>query len=205
MRERTRVEAVDCEAGTVTLADGETLEGKRIVIAAGAWGKRLVPALTGELGTFRTAVAYLEPPADLRPAWDAAPVIVTAGGDIDGYIIPRSGDGGLKFGAGVHRRPAEDPDAERLPRDGEGEAIRDLFAPQIARLGEYAVQEVVTCAYAFTRDDRFFAARSGRAILVSACSGHGYKFGAAVGLRVAEAVENGDFEGLLRWLRAQAD
>jgi sarcosine oxidase len=39
---------------------------------------------------------------------------------------------------------------------------------------------------------------------VSACSGHGYKFGAAVGRRVAAAVGNGDIPGLERWLRAEA-
>lgn len=204
VRERARVEAVDCATGEVTLAGGETLAAERVVIAAGAWAKKLAPALCRELSAFRTAVVYLEPPADLRPAWDAAPVVLDVGGDIDGYVIPRSGDGGLKFGAGVHRRAADDADAGRLPRPGEGEAIRDLFAPPIRRIGDYAVQDVVTCAYTFTADERFFAAADGRAILVSACSGHGYKFGAAVGLRVAEALEGGDFEALRRWLRAEA-
>jgi sarcosine oxidase len=40
-------------------------------------------------------------------------------------------------------------------------------------------------------------------MVVSACSGHGFKFGAAVGLRVAEAVSTGDHEHLRRWLRAE--
>jgi len=43
----------------------------------------------------------------------------------------------------------------------------------------------------------------GRALVVSACSGHGYKFGAAVGRRTAEALETGDFTRYLRWLRAE--
>ncbi|RUU52983.1 sarcosine oxidase, partial [Mesorhizobium sp. M7A.T.Ca.TU.009.01.1.1] len=38
---------------------------------------------------------------------------------------------------------------------------------------------------------------------VSACSGHGYKFGAAVGRRVAAAVGDGDIAGLKAWLRAE--
>ncbi|RWK59353.1 MAG: sarcosine oxidase, partial [Mesorhizobium sp.] len=37
----------------------------------------------------------------------------------------------------------------------------------------------------------------------SACSGHGYKFGAAVGRRVAATVDNGDVGGLKAWLRAE--
>lgn len=204
VRERARVERVDCASGEVVLADGERLSADRVVVAAGAWVKKLVPDLAAGLAAWRNAIVYLDPPADLREAWDAAPVILDVGGRTDGYIIPRSGDGGLKFGAGLHRRPCDDPDADRLPRPGEGEAIRDLFSPPIARTDDYAVREVVTCVYAFTPDERFFAAAKGRCIMVSACSGHGYKFGAAVGLRVAEAVETGDVATLARWLRADA-
>lgn len=203
VRERARVVSVDCEAGRVTLADGTAFDADRVVVTAGAWVTRLFPDLAPELHTHRTAVVYLEPPEDLRPAWDSAPVILNVGGDTDGYIIPRSGGGGLKFGSGLHKTFNTDPDADRVPAEGEGEAIRDLFAPPIARIGEYAVAEVVTCAYTFTSDERFFATGRGRCVVVSACSGHGYKFGAAVGRRVADAVESGDIEALRRWLRAE--
>jgi sarcosine oxidase len=63
---------------------------------------------------------------------------------------------------------------------------------------------VVTCAYTFTADERFLAVESGKCLVVSACSGHGYKFGAAVGRRVAQAIGDGDTDGLKRWLRAEA-
>lgn len=203
VRERARVATVDCERARVGLADGEVLDGDRVVVAAGAWTTKLFPDLAGELDTRRTAVVYLEPPAELRAAWEAAPVVLDVGGETDGYIIPRSGEGGLKFGSGLYRTRTGDADADRAPRDGEGEAIRDLFQPPIARIGEYAVAEVVTCAYTFTADERFFAQARGRCVVVSACSGHGYKFGAAVGRRVADAVETGDVDALRRWLRAE--
>lgn len=64
--------------------------------------------------------------------------------------------------------------------------------------------EVVTCAYTFTADERFFAEDKGKCLIVSACSGHGFKFGAAVGRRVASAIHSGDVDGLKRWLRAEA-
>lgn len=203
VREHTRVAAVDCDAGRVTLADGESLEADRIVVTAGAWVTKLFPDIAADLTTYRTAVAYLEPPADLKQAWEAAPVILDVGGDTDGYIIPRSGDGGLKFGSGLHKRPQDDADAAREPEDGEGEAILRLFSPPIARVDEYRVSNVVTCAYTFTGDRRFFATQRERCLIVSACSGHGYKFGAAVGRRVASAAESGDVDGLVRWLRAE--
>lgn len=202
--ENVPVTGVDAEAGCVTLADGRALSADRIVVTAGAWVTKLFPDLVSDLTTYRTAVVYLEPPADLTSAWETAPVILDVGGKTDGYIIPPSGDGGLKFGSGLHKFASADANAHRVPEPGEGEAIRDLFAPPMVRLEEYRVETVVTCAYTFTADDRFFATERGRCLVVSACSGHGYKFGAAVGRRVAAHVEAPDIAGLVSWLRAEA-
>jgi sarcosine oxidase len=180
------------------------LQGDQIIVAAGAWVLKLFPELEGEIRTYRNALVYLEPPADLALAWSHAPVILSVGGKTEGYVVPPSGSAGLKFGSGLHKVPTSDADWNRVPVDGEGEALRDLFSPPIARVTEYKVREVVTCAYTFTPDERFAAWRRGRVLIVSACSGHGYKFGAAVGRRVAMAADGGDFGELLRWLRAEA-
>lgn len=202
--DEARVASLDEQAGTVTLADGRRLSADRIVVAAGAWVTKLFPDLVADLATYRTAVVYLDPPADLKAAWEAAPVILDVGGKTDGYIIPPSGPGGLKFGSGLHKFPSADADAHRATVAGEGAAIRDLFSPPMVRIGEYRVESVVTCAYTFTADERFFATERGRCLVVSACSGHGYKFGAAVGRRVAAHVESPDLPGLVSWLRAEA-
>lgn len=203
VRERSRVISVDAGAGTVELEDGERLSADRVVVTAGAWVLKLFPGLATDLTTYRTAVVYLDPPADLRPSWQTAPVILDVGGRTDGYIIPPTGGAGLKFGSGLHKEKWPDADAGRAPLPGEGEAVRDLFAPPMVRLSEYAVTDVVTCAYTFTADERFFSAAPGKALVVSACSGHGYKFGAAVGRRIADATESGDAARLKRWLLAE--
>lgn len=204
VKETTRVVSVDTQDARVGLADGTEIQADFVVVTAGAWVTKLFPELRAQLTTYRTAVVYLEPPSDLAAAWRDAPVVLDAGGGVDGYIIPRSGDGGLKFGSGLHKRPNTDADADRFPEDDEGQKIRDLFSPPFARIDEYSVTDVVTCAYTFTQDERFFACAKGRSVIVSACSGHGYKFGAAVGRRVASAVESGDFGALQKWLRADA-
>lgn len=201
--EDSRVTAIDSEAGVVTLESGDTLEADRIVVCAGAWVLKLFPELDGTLKTYRTALSYVEPPADLKAAWDAAPVILDVGGETDGYMIPPSGGAGMKFGSGLHKVRTSDADWNRDPVEGEGEAIRNLFSPPIGRIEEYRVTEVVTCAYTFTEDETFFAHENGKSLVISACSGHGYKFGAAVGLRAAVAVETGDVEAFQRWLRAE--
>jgi sarcosine oxidase len=202
--EDSKVTAVDADAGAVTLESGETLAADRVVVTAGAWVLKLFPELGAELKTYRTALAYVEPPADLKAAWEAAPVILDVGGKTHGYMIPPSGGAGMKFGSDLHKVPTSDANWNRQPVEGEGEAIRNLFSPPIARVAEYKVTEVVTCAYTFTADEKFLAHETGKCLVVSACSGHGYKFGAAVGRRVAKAVGDGDVDGLKRWLRAEA-
>jgi sarcosine oxidase len=202
--DNSKVVTVDPDKGEVALATGEILQTDKVVVTAGAWVLKLFPDLEGEVKTYRTAVVYLDPPGDLARAWSTAPVILDVGGKTDGYIIPPSGGAGLKFGSGLHKVPTSDADWNRAPAPGEGEAIRDLFSPPIARVGEYKVNEVVTCAYTFTPDERFAAWQRGCVLIVSACSGHGYKFGAAVGGRVAASVEDSDCDRLQRWLRAEA-
>jgi len=202
--EGARVTHVDGNGGRVRLASGEAIEADRVVVTAGAWVTKLFTELTSALTTYRTAVVYLDPPADLAEAWARAPVILDVGGATDGYIIPPSGGAGLKFGTGLHKVRNADADMNRIPAPGEGEIIRDHFQRPLARIDEYRVRDVVTCAYTFTADERFFCDDAGGSLVVSACSGHGYKFGAAVGRRVADAVESGDVPFLKRWLRAKA-
>lgn len=201
--ENARVVRVDAGAGHIVLASGETMQADRIVVTAGAWVLKLFPELGGDLKTFRNALAYVEPPADLKAAWEAAPIFFDVGGGTNGYMIPLSRGAGMKFGSALHKVPTSDADWNREPVPGEGEAIRNLFSPPIARIEEYRVTDVVTCAYTFTADEKFFAHEKGRCLIVSACSGHGYKFGAAVGRRVAAALGDGDIAGLKRWLRAE--
>jgi sarcosine oxidase len=202
VREQTRVEAVEPVRGTVQLAGGEELAADHVVVTAGAWVLKLFPQLSDRLTGYRTAVAYLAPPEDLAAAWEKAPVILDVGGTVDGYVLPPVRGTGLKVGAGIHKVRAA-ADEKRVAEPGEGERLRDHFGPPFARIADYRVTDVVTCAYTFTRDEHFFVTGEERATIVSACSGHGYKFGAAVGRRVAEGVMSGDRARLAAWLEAR--
>jgi sarcosine oxidase len=203
VRTRARVASLDPDRGTLVLEGGEALTADLVVTTAGAWTLRLLPELAGALQVYRTAVVYLDPPADLAADWAGAPAILSVGGACEGYVLPPVAGTGLKFGAGFMKRPTDDPDAHRTPEPGEGLRLRDAFAPPFARIAEYRVREVVTCAYTFTADHSFHGCRIGKVLAVSACSGHAYKFGAAIGRRVAEAVDTGRTERLQRWLRAE--
>lgn len=204
LRLNAEVAAIDATAGKVRLADGGHVTADQVIVAAGAWVLRLMPELARTLQLYRTALAYLTPPVDLAAAWANAPAILDIGGKAEAYMLPPVDGTGLKVGAGVHKRPAVDPDADRTPVPGEGDTLRKLLSPPLARIDDYRIARVVTCAYTFTADEKFLSFRKDRVLVVSACSGHGYKFGAAVGRRVARAIQTGDDAGLLAWLRAEA-
>lgn len=197
VRENTKVRSVDPQTGAV---NAERFDA--IVIAAGAWVLELFPQLADRLTTYRTAVAYFTPPENLADAWNKAPVILDVGADTDGYIIPPINGSGVKFGTGLHKRKSS-PDMNREPLPGEAEQIIGHFSPPFLRLGEYTHEKTVTCAYTFTGDEHFLVEQMGKTIVLSACSGHGYKFGAAIGRRVAEAVQQEGFSDLKRWIEAR--
>lgn len=203
LRPRTRVAAVDAAGGALTLEGGETLAFDRIVVTAGAWVLRLFPELADTLTVCRAVAVYVTPPGHLREAWQSAPAVQNIGGILSGYILPPARGTELKFAAGALRRLAHDADAGRVAAPEEGEILRDLFSPPLARVRDYAILRTVTCAYTFTEDLRFFGRAMGKALVISPCSGHGYKFGAATGRRVADAVLDGDTDRLARWLRAE--
>jgi sarcosine oxidase len=197
LRTGALVSAIDRVHGTVHLADEPSVRGDRVVVTAGAWTTRLAPELQ-QLMPYRVSVAYLQPPECFRAAWDRAPSVIEMGGGISGYIVPPLDGHGLKIGAGALRRAStelEDADG------GPAQPLLDLFSPVLVDLPAYRLERTRPCAYTFTPDQTFFAAQDGRAMFVSACSGHGYKFGAALGLRVAAAVTGGDFAELDQWLR----
>ena len=203
VRTGTTVTGVDTDRGVAFLDTGEALAADLIVTTTGAWTLGLLPELAGDLQIYRTAVVYLDPPADLAAAWATAPAILSVGGSCEGYVLPPVAGTGLKFGAGFMKRPATDPAANRVPQPGEGERLRNAFAPPFARISDYRVRDVVTCAYTFTEDHCFFGRQIGKVLAVSACSGHGYKFGAVVGRQVADAIDRDRIDLLPRWLRAE--
>jgi sarcosine oxidase len=190
---------VDPESAQVELADGRRLAADRLVVTAGAWTAKLLPQLSHRFRPHRQALAYVAAPAEQAPVWERVPILVDLGGTDDLYVVPPVSGTGLKFGAGAHKRPG-DPDAPRLPEPGEGERILARFQGRIAALERYRVERLQLCHYMIAPDRRFVAEALGPTLAVSACSGHGFKFGALMGERVAETVASGaDPAPFIRW------
>ncbi len=202
IRPGLRIAAIEPEQARAVAQDGTVIEGDRLLITAGAWTAQLAPRLAPTLRSLRTHVGYIEPPADLVEAWKTAPTILSVGGDSEAWAIPPVAGTGLKFGSGLLRYGADPDDVAAAGAQTEAALLR-AFAPPLARIGEYRVRTMRGCAYTFTDDECFFSEMIGRTLIVSACSGHGYKFGAAVGRRVAAAIDGGDAGALRSWLRAE--
>jgi glycine/D-amino acid oxidase-like deaminating enzyme len=112
----SKVEAVDPEAGTVTVAGGKVFTGDQVVVAAGAWVDRLVPAIRGRAVPSRQAVLFLAPPTELAAAWAAAPIFLDLGLDSGTYTLPPRPGTRLKVGDHTFTR-AGDADGDRAATD----------------------------------------------------------------------------------------
>ena len=82
---------------------------------------------------------------------------------------------------------ATDPDEAGVTDEAIVNAASD-WAARIFRLESPEPAAVETCLYTNTADARFVLERHDRIVVCSACSGHGFKFAPAVGVRTAELV-----------------
>lgn len=193
-----RVRDVDPWAAKVRLSD-RTVKGDALVVAAGAWGRWLIPALAARVKPSRQVVVYLDPPADRAAAWAAHPLILDIGEDAGFYLVPPVAGTGLKVGD--HRFTlAGDPDDPRDPSVQEAEAVFATCRSRLAGFDRYRMASARVCYYAVEPEERFVLDRFERAWIMAACSGHAFKFGPVLGQRLAEAVDGRrDAAEVSRW------
>ncbi|WP_158281074.1 FAD-dependent oxidoreductase [Promicromonospora sp. AC04] len=181
------------EHGTVTVrTDRGELRGRRLVIAGGAWVPRLLPATAGFFEVWRivTFTAPTGQPVAQPPALGCFSVDLPEGLV---FGLPEAAGSGAKIG--LDAGPVWDPEVPVAPpTDAEAEHLAGLlrrFAPGITTDGG----EAAACLYTMTPDRRFvLGALPGRpeVIVAAACSGHGFKFGPAIGEAVADLVAGVD-------------
>jgi len=180
--------ALDANAARVALRDGRELAAERLVVAAGPWTPKLVPALAARVSASRQLLVYLEPPAEWASAWAAAPMVLDIGADAGFYAVPPRGGLGLKVGD--HRFSLSgDPDRERTAAEEEADAMARACAHRFRDHSRYRRLEAKTCFYDVSDGERFLVEPLGeRSWVLSGFSGHGFKFGALIGERLADAI-----------------
>jgi sarcosine oxidase subunit beta len=179
--------AVDPARAALTLADGATLSADLLVVAAGPWAPRLVPGLSARVRPSRQIVVRLAPPPEYAEAWARAPMLLDLAEDGGFYAVPPVADTPLKISD--HRfGPEGDPDGPREATPSEAADILALARHRIRDLARYRVLSAAACYYDVEPAERFVIEKSGPAAFVmSGFSGHGFKFGALLGLAVARA------------------
>ena len=195
----------------VTLESSERILAGQAVLAAGAWSAGLLPGepgLAGHMSVARQVLHWFPPedPAVFAP--DCFPVFIWLHGDrpedsVYGFPIP-PGTEGVKVATEQYAELTRDPD--HLERDvsaaEQAAMVRDHLAGRLPGLLPHSLRSVA-CPYTNTPDGDFLVARPPghpRVLLVSACSGHGFKHSAGLGEAVAalvngEAVDAGPLAG----------
>jgi len=157
-----------------SLAD---LDADCVVVTAGAWMNRLIDPPLPVRVTAETICYFRR--ADARPV----PAVVSFKTQGHPFYALADPDHGFKVGAhhtGREVRPGADaePDARIV------EAI-STWASNHLVVADPRPVEVGTCLYTSTSDESFVLERRGRIVVGSACSGHGFKFAPAIGVRLA--------------------
>lgn len=181
----------------VTTAGGERLRAGRAVLAAGVWSPGLAgAALARHMGVARQVLHWFQPDDPARFAPGRFPVFIWAHGDTAddsfyGFPIP-PGTEGVKLAREQYSDLTDDPDDLRREVDPDEGAVltRQHAAGRLLGLAPAPLRSVV-CPYTNTPDGDFLIAPlpdNDRALLVSACSGHGFKHSAGLGELVADTV-----------------
>jgi glycine/D-amino acid oxidase-like deaminating enzyme len=199
IRARTPVTEIDPDRGFVTLADGSVVGADALVVAAGPWASRLVPALARRVKPSRQVLAYMIPPDDLKPLWETGPMLLDIDPDEGFYAVPPRDGAGLKVGD--HRFSLMgDPDGDRTGTEAEIAVALAGCARRLKRFDEYRIDFLRACFYTVEPDEKFVIEPAGLSTYVmSPCSGHGFKFGPLLGSAVAGAIDAGEPGDIAAW------
>ncbi len=160
----------------------------RLVVCAGPWTSALVKEFDSVLDVTRIVNIHLGA-SDARrlapPRLGVFSVAIPGAGLL--YGIPAHDGAGLKIG--LEPGSADDPGGDPSPpTTAEIERLRDL-ARQFLPDADGPVTESLSCRYTMAQGSRFaVGAVPGytRVLLAAACSGHGFKFGPAIGAALAD-------------------
>jgi sarcosine oxidase len=171
IREHTRIQSLD------------DVEADVVVVTAGGWAPKLLADAGIELPATATreSTAYFAVPDDRVLPSVIDELDVQEGRSFYALEAP-----GVGLKAGLHQSGAPtDPDDTAKPDPHLIEIVSAWVARRFPFIDPTPIA-TETCIYTTTSDDRFVLERHGRVVVVSACSGHGFKFAPAVGEIVAE-------------------
>jgi len=197
IRKDTAVTAIDTDGLRARVITADTVYWvDHVIVTAGAWAERLVPALAARLTPLRQTVAYLHPAGERdafrlghTPLW----VEIGTGADRTHYALPDLATGCLKIALHRISGTADDPDADPGPDPAEIERLRQVASRHMTiPIGD--TERTETCLYTCTSNEDFIldhAPGDSRVVVGAGFSGHGFKFAPLVGRILAELAISG--------------
>jgi sarcosine oxidase len=194
IRTGTRVERMVVNSGNVVLTThGGDVHASRVVLAAGPWVPGVLAALGAKvpLTVERQVMHWLDTPRDdprFSPAGFPVTLLEHDSGRIF-YALPDFGDG---VKAAMHYEGATGA-IDELPRTVTSSDTRPVLelSQRFVAAAPARIRESAVCFYTNTPDLDFIVdtlPSMTNVTLLSACSGHGFKFASALGEIVAQQV-----------------
>jgi sarcosine oxidase len=174
--------------------DRGTYQAEQLVISAGAWMQRLVPALGSLARPERQVLAWLQPTASALFAPARFPVFNLTVEEGRYYGFPVFGNPGFKIGRYHHLDEQVDPDDLDREPNAADEAILRQFAERYFPDGAGPAMALRACLFTNTPDEHFVIdvlPDAPQVVVASPCSGHGFKFCSVVGEILADLVSRG--------------
>jgi len=191
LRFESRVLGWTVDDGLVTVrTDRGTEQAERLVLAGGPWAAQLLPARPGYFEVWR--ILTFTAPSGQRIA--RPPALGCFSVDLpEGLVfgLPETAGSGAKIG--IDAGAVWDPEQPVAPPTADEAAhlagLLRRFVPGVDTEGG----DAVACLYTMTPDRRFLVGElpgAPEVLVAAACSGHGFKFGPAIGEAVADLVEH---------------
>ena len=181
--------------GVAVRTERDLYRARRLVISAGAWAARLLPTLAGLAVPERQILMWSR---TLRPehfAVGAFPVFILDVPEGRFYGFPEYGIPGFKVGLYHHRGQVVDPDAwDRAHLEPEDEAALRAGTSRYFPDADGPALTLKACLFTNTPDEHFIIDRlpgTPQVVVVSPCSGHGFKFASVVGEIAADLALDG--------------
>jgi sarcosine oxidase len=195
VRTKETARALEPRAGGVRIiTDTGIIESGQVIVAAGPWMRKLLPDFTVPLRATRQVLGWFEPTNPAMFGRDRCPVFMIDNDDGIFYGFPAGRKPGIKFAKHHHEDETVDPAVPARPMTGTDEAL--LRAALAAHLpaANGRLLDAQTCLYTMAPDGAFILDRlpgSPDIIIVSPCSGHGFKFAPVIGEILADLATTG--------------
>jgi sarcosine oxidase len=191
------------------LADGERVRvktdrgeyvGEKVVLSAGAWARDFLPASwQTPLAVYRQVIYWFEA-EDLTPFLaENLPFVIWIGDKLEDYfclfpVLPE-GTQAVKMMTEEYLENVHPDDVDRTVHPHEIARMVNYFIPQKVRGVTSNLVKAKVCLYTVTPDEHFLIdwhPEQKNVLVVSPCSGHGFKHSAGIGEAISQLILTGE-------------